>query len=143
MGEWATASYGVGEGKRVRVLGEMHFPDSLGLLYSAFTYFTGFKVNSGEYKLMGLAPYGQPSYLQAIKDHVASIAEDGTVTLNLDYFGFLDSMEMTSQRFAQLFGGRRRNPETRITRREMDPGPPPYRPSPKRRSSRWPPRCTS
>ena len=120
VGEWATASYGVGEGKRVRVLGEMHFPDSLGLLYSAFTYFTGFKVNSGEYKLMGLAPYGQPRYLQAIKDHVASIADDGTVTLNLDYFGFLDSMEMTSRRFAELFGGPRRKPETRITRREMD-----------------------
>lgn len=120
VGEWATASYGVGEGKRVQVLAEMHFPDSLGLLYSAFTYFTGFKVNSGEYKLMGLAPYGQPRYLRAIKDRVASIAEDGTVTLNLDYFGFLDSMEMTSHRFAELFGGPRRKPESRITQREMD-----------------------
>lgn len=120
VGEWATASYGVGEGKQVTVLEEMHFPDSLGLLYSAFTYFTGFRVNSGEYKLMGLAPYGEPRYLQAIKDHIASIAEDGTVTLNLDYFGFLDSMAMTSHRFEQVFDGPRRLPETQITRREMD-----------------------
>jgi carbamoyltransferase len=120
VGEWATASYGVGEGREVRILKEMHFPDSLGLLYSAFTYFCGFKVNSGEYKLMGLAPYGKPKYLTLIKEHIATIHDDGTVALNLEYFGFLDRLEMTSARFDQLFGGPRRLPESRITRREID-----------------------
>jgi carbamoyltransferase len=120
VGEWATASFGVGERQEVRILKEMHFPDSLGLLYSAFTYFCGFKVNSGEYKLMGLAPYGQPRYLNQIKEHIATIHEDGSVALNLDYFGFLDRLEMTSPKFDELFGGHRRLPESRITRREMD-----------------------
>jgi carbamoyltransferase len=120
VGEWATASYGVGEGKEVRLLKEMRFPDSLGLLYSAFTYFCGFKVNSGEYKLMGLAPYGEPRYLDQIKEHIAIIRDDGSLALNLDYFGFLDRLEMTSPRFERLFGGPRRLPESRITRREMD-----------------------
>ena len=120
VGEWATGSYGVGEGNEVRILKEMRFPDSLGLLYSAFTYFCGFKVNSGEYKLMGLAPYGQPKYLSEIKKHIATIQEDGSVELNLEYFGFLDRLEMTSPRFESLFGGPRRLPESRITRREMD-----------------------
>lgn len=120
VGEWATASYGVGERSEVRILKEMHFPDSLGLLYSAFTYFCGFKVNSGEYKLMGLAPYGSPKYVNLIKEHVASIRDDGSVGLNLEYFGFLDRLEMTSPRFDELFGGPRRLPESRITRREMD-----------------------
>lgn len=120
VGEWATASFGVGEGQEVRILQEIHFPDSLGLLYSAFTYFCGFKVNSGEYKLMGLAPYGQPRYLTNIREHIATIREDGSVALNLDYFGFLDRLEMTSPKFDELFGGHRRFPESRITRREMD-----------------------
>jgi len=120
VGEWATASFGVGEGHKVSVLREMHFPDSLGLLYSAFTYFCGFKVNSGEYKLMGLAPYGEPKYLDRIREHVATIRPDGSVALNLEYFGFLDRLEMTSPKFDELFGGHRRFPETRITRREMD-----------------------
>jgi carbamoyltransferase len=120
VGEWATASYGVGEGGEVRLLKEMRFPDSLGLLYSAFTYFCGFKVNSGEYKLMGLAPYGEPRYLDQIKEHIATIRDDGSVALNLEYFGFLDGLEMTSSRFEQLFGGPRRLSESRITRREMD-----------------------
>jgi len=120
VGEWATASYGVGKGQEVRILKEMDFPDSLGLLYSAFTYFCGFKVNSGEYKLMGLAPYGEPKYLDSIKDHIASIREDGSVLLNLEYFGFLDRLEMTSPKFDKLFAGPRRLPETRITKREMD-----------------------
>ena len=120
VGEWATASYGVGEGSEVRLLKEMRFPNSLGLLYSAFTYFCGFKVNSGEYKLMGLAPYGSPKYLDVIKENIAGITDDGAVTLNLEYFGFLDGLEMTSPLFEQLFGGPRRFPESRITRREMD-----------------------
>ncbi|HKM79093.1 MAG TPA: carbamoyltransferase N-terminal domain-containing protein, partial [Candidatus Bathyarchaeia archaeon] len=120
VGEWATASYGVGKGSEVRILKEMHFPDSLGLLYSAFTYFCGFKVNSGEYKLMGLAPYGEPKYLGFIKERIATIRDDGSVELNLDYFGYLDRLEMTSPRFEQLFDGPRRMPESHITRREMD-----------------------
>ena len=120
VGEWATASYGVGEGREVRILREMHFPDSLGLLYSAFTYFCGFKVNSGEYKLMGLAPYGQPKYLEVIKEKIATIHEDGSVALNLEYFGFLDRLEMISPHFSELFGGPPRARESHITRREMD-----------------------
>jgi carbamoyltransferase len=120
VGEWATASYGQGEGSRVTIGREMRFPHSLGLLYSAFTWFCGFKVNSGEYKLMGLAPYGTPRYLGAIKEHVARVQEDGTVELALPYFGFLDSLKMVSERFDALFGGPRRLPESRITRREMD-----------------------
>jgi carbamoyltransferase len=120
VGEWATASFGTGAGSRVEVTREMRFPDSLGLLYSAFTYFCGFKVNSGEYKLMGLAPYGAPRYTDLIKDRIANIATDGTVRLNAEYFGFLDRLAMTSEKFDQLFGGPRRTPESRITRREMD-----------------------
>ena len=119
-GEWTTASYGVGQGNQLRLFKEMRFPDSLGLLYSAFTYFCGFKVNSGEYKLMGLAPYGQPKYLDTIHSHVARLREDGTVTLNMEYFSYLDSLEMTSDKFSVLFGGPPRAPESRITRREMD-----------------------
>lgn len=120
VGEWATASWGVGEDSRVSISHEMRFPHSLGLLYSAFTYFCGFKVNSGEYKLMGLAPYGSPIYAETIKEHVAQIEDDGAVTLNLDYFDFLGGLSMVSERFAGLFGGARRLPESRITRREMD-----------------------
>src|SRR5208337_5264081 len=93
VGEWATASYGVGKEGEVRIIGEMRFPDSLGLLYSSVTYFCGFKVNSGEYKLMGLAPYGEPKYLGLIKERIATIRDDGTVSLNLQYFGFLDKLE--------------------------------------------------
>ena len=120
VGEWATGSYGWGKGKEVRILKETHFPDSLGLLYSAFTYFCGFKVNSGEYKLMGLAPYGEPRYLELIKKEIAGIRDDGSVSLNLKYFGFLDRLEMTSPQFDRIFDGKRRLPESRITRREMD-----------------------
>jgi carbamoyltransferase len=120
VGEWATASYGIGEGEKIKLLKEMRFPDSLGLLYSAFTLFSGFKVNSGEYKLMGLAPYGEPNYLNLIKEHIAAIEPDGTVVLNMSYFGFLDSLKMTSGKFEKLFGGPPRKPESRITKREMD-----------------------
>jgi carbamoyltransferase len=120
VGEWATSTLGVGEGNRLRILKEMRFPHSLGLLYSAFTYFTGFKVNSGEYKLMGLAPYGQPRYVQIIRDHLLDLKEDGSFRLNLDYFGYLDGLTMTNSRFAGLFDGPARKAESAITRREMD-----------------------
>lgn len=121
VGEWATASYSVGDGSHLEILSDMRYPDSLGMLYSAFTYFTGFKVNSGEYKLMGLAPYGRPIYVDTILDNLVGLHEDGSITLNLDYFGFLDSHQMIDDdRFAELFGGPRREAESRITHREMD-----------------------
>jgi len=120
VGEWATASYGVGKGNDIRLLKELHFPDSLGLLYSAFTYFTGFKVNSGEYKLMGLAPYGEPRFKDLILKELVDLKNDGSIRLNLSYFDFLGGLRMTNNRFARLFGGPPRNPETDITQREMD-----------------------
>ncbi|MCD4768916.1 MAG: hypothetical protein K8R35_01960, partial [Bacteroidales bacterium] len=120
VGEWATASYGIGKGKEIRLFKELHFPDSLGLLYSAFTYFTGFKVNSGEYKLMGLAPYGKPKYKDLILTELIDVKEDGSLRLNLSYFDFLGGMRMTNRRFGKLFGGPPRRPETEITEREMD-----------------------
>ncbi|MBM3776437.1 MAG: hypothetical protein FJW37_14935, partial [Acidobacteria bacterium] len=120
VGEWATASIGVGRGSQVRLLEEMHFPHSLGLLYSAFTQFTGFKVNSGEYKMMGLAPYGEPKYVDLILRHLVDLKPDGSVELNLEYFDFLHRPSMTGERFAGLFGGPARQPESRITRREID-----------------------
>jgi carbamoyltransferase len=120
VGEWATASLGRGEDGTVELLKEMHFPHSLGLLYSAFTQFTGFKVNSGEYKMMGLAPYGQPRYVREIRDHLVDVKDDGSVELALEYFGFLESFSTTNDRFAALFGGPARQPDARITRREMD-----------------------
>jgi carbamoyltransferase len=120
VGEWATASIGVGRGADVELVKEMHWPDSLGLLYSAFTYYTGFKVNSGEYKVMGLAPYGEPKYVQTIYDHLVDLREDGSFRLNQDYFGYLDGLTMTNDRFSELFGGPRREPETNLTQREMD-----------------------
>jgi carbamoyltransferase len=120
VGEWATASYGIGEGKNLTILKELHFPDSLGLLYSAFTFFTGFKVNSGEYKLMGLAPYGVPKYKDIILSELVDLKGDGSLRLNLSYFDFLGGLKMTNSRFAELFGGPARVPETEITQREMD-----------------------
>ena len=121
VGEWATASYSVGNGSKLEIVSDMRYPDSLGMLYSAFTYFTGFKVNSGEYKLMGLAPYGRPTYVDVILDNMVSLHEDGSITLNLEYFGYLDSNQMIrDDRFAELFGGPRRPGESRITHREMD-----------------------
>ena len=120
VGEWATASYGFGNGKDLTILKELHFPDSLGLLYSAFTYFTGFRVNSGEYKLMGLAPYGAPRYNDLILSELLDLKEDGSIRLNLSYFDFLGGLRMTNRRFAKLFGGPPRKPETEITQREMD-----------------------
>lgn len=120
VGEWATSTIGLGEGNRMRVLREMHFPHSLGMLYSAFTYFCGFKVNSGEYKLMGLAPYGEPRYVEKIRNNLADFSEDGSIRLNLEYFGYLDGLKMTNVHFDELFGGPPRNPESEITSREMD-----------------------
>ena len=120
VGEWATASYGFGKGKDLTLLKELHFPDSLGLLYSAFTYFTGFRVNSGEYKLMGLAPYGVPKYKDLILSELIDLKEDGSIRLNLSYFDFLGGLKMTNSRFSELFGGPERKPETEITQREMD-----------------------
>jgi carbamoyltransferase len=120
VGEWATASLGIGEGRRIRILKEIHFPHSLGLLYSAFTYFTGFKVNSGEYKLMGLAPYGEPRYVELIERELIDIREDGSFKLNLRYFDYCAGLTMTNARFARLFGGAPRPPESALTQREMD-----------------------
>lgn len=120
VGEWATASYGFGEDNDITLLKELHFPDSLGLLYSAFTYFTGFKVNSGEYKLMGLAPYGVARYKNLILSELIDLKEDGSIRLNLSYFDFLGGLRMTNRRFSKLFEGPPRKPETEITQREMD-----------------------
>lgn len=120
VGEWTTASYGIGKGKDIEILKELLFPDSVGLLYSAFTYFTGFRVNSGEYKLMGLAPYGKPIYRDLILNEIINVKEDGSVRLNMSLFDFLGGLKMTNQRFSKLFGGPPREPETPITQREMD-----------------------
>ncbi|MGD9780763.1 MAG: carbamoyltransferase [Kiritimatiellia bacterium] len=120
VGEWATSTIGHGQGNRVEILGELRFPHSLGLLYSAFTYFTGFKVNSGEYKLMGLAPYGNPVYVDLIREKLLDLRDDGSFRLNLDYFGYLDGLTMTNNRFDELFGGPPRKSESDLTQREMD-----------------------
>ncbi len=120
VGEWATTSLGHGQGNRITIFSELRFPHSLGLLYSAFTYFAGFKVNSGEYKLMGLAPYGEPKYVDRIRDHLIDLKPDGSFRLNIDYFGYLDGLRMTNEKFAWLFGFPARKPESEITQREMD-----------------------
>ncbi len=120
VGEWATSTIGHGQGNRVAILSELRFPHSLGLLYSAFTFFAGFKVNSGEYKLMGLAPYGKPVYADLIRDTLMDLREDGSFRLNMDYFGYLDSLRMTNDRFSKLFGGPPRQAESELTAREMD-----------------------
>jgi carbamoyltransferase len=120
VGEWATTTVGRGSGAELAQLAEIPFPHSLGLLYSAFTYFTGFRVNSGEYKLMGLAPYGEPKYADLIRGHLIDLRDDGSFRLNLDYFGYLDSLRMTNRRFEELFGGPPRKPEAPITQRERD-----------------------
>jgi carbamoyltransferase len=120
VGEWTTTSLALGEGRRLRVVREIHFPHSLGLLYSAFTYYTGFKVNSGEYKVMGLAPYGQPRYAQKIREHLIDVKDDGSFRLNLDYFDYCTGLTMTNEKFDALFGGPRRAPEDRLRQREMD-----------------------
>jgi carbamoyltransferase len=120
VGEWATASIGVGDGNDIRIERELHWPDSLGLLYSAFTYYLGFKVNSGEYKVMGLAPYGEPKYVQQILDEVIDLKEDGSLVLNQKYFNYLGGLTMTNAAFDRLFGAPPRVPETNLVQRDLD-----------------------
>jgi len=120
VGEWATTSAAIGRGNRLEVQKEIHFPHSLGFLYSAFTYYTGFKVNSGEYKLMGLAPYGEPKYRDRILEHLIDVKPDGSFRLNMRYFDFCTGLTMTSPRFHELFGGPPRKPDERLTARHMD-----------------------
>lgn len=120
VGEWATTSAWLGEGRSLKPLWELPFPHSLGLLYSAFTYYTGFKVNSGEYKVMGLAPYGEPKYVKAIYEHLIDLKPDGTFRLNMDYFNYCTGLTMTGARFDEVFGGPPRKPESKLGQREMD-----------------------
>ena len=120
VGEWATTSAALGQGNRIEIIKEVHFPHSLGLLYSAFTYYTGFKVNSGEYKLMGLAPYGAPRYAQKIRDHLIDVKPDGSFRLNLDYFNYCTGLTMTNGKFDSLFEGPARKPDQLLTQRHMD-----------------------
>jgi len=120
VGEWATASMGVGRNGDIELWKELYWPDSLGLLYSAFTYYTGFKVNSGEYKVMGLAPYGEPKYVDTIYRHLIELRDDGSFTLNQKYFNYLTGLTMTNGAFDELFGGPPRVPESKLTQREMD-----------------------
>jgi carbamoyltransferase len=120
VGEWTTNSLGVGQGNHFKIIKDIKFPHSLGLLYSAFTYFTGFKVNSGEYKVMGLAPYGQPKYVQKIYDNLLDLKEDGSFHLNLKWFNYMSGLTMTGDDFAELFDGPRRKPESPLAQREMD-----------------------
>ena len=120
VGEWATSSIGVGRGNDLELLRELRFPHSVGLLYSAFTYFAGFRVNSGEYKVMGLAPYGSPKYVDRIKEHLIEIRDDGSVWLNMEYFTYPQGLTMTGEKFGELFDGPAREAETKLTQREMD-----------------------
>ena len=120
VGEWSTSSIGIGKGNEITLLKELRFPDSLGLLYSAFTYYTGFKVNSGEYKVMGLAPYGEPKYVALIKDKLLEVRDDGSLKMNHEYFSYSQGLRMTNGAFDKLFGGPPRKPESLVTQREMD-----------------------
>ena len=120
VGEWATTSYGVGIGNKIEVLADIKFPNSLGLLYSAFTYYTGFRVNSGEYKVMGLAPYGKPKYKDLIYRHLIDVKEDGSFKMNMSYFNYTVGLKMTNNKFNKLFGGPPRKPESKLTQKEMD-----------------------
>ncbi|MGE5795241.1 MAG: carbamoyltransferase [Ignavibacteria bacterium] len=120
VGEWATSSFGAGIENKVQIMGELHFPHSLGLLYSAFTYFTGFKVNSGEYKVMGLAPYGNPKYVQKIYDYLLDLKEDGSFKMNMEFFNYCAGLTMTNEKFEKIFDGPPRKSEANLTQREMD-----------------------
>ena len=120
VGEWTTTSFGFGKNNNIEILSEIKFPHSLGLLYSAFTYYTGFKVNSGEYKVMGLAPYGEPKYVDLILEKLIDLKEDGSFKLNAEYFNFISGLTMTNEKFHRLFGGAPRKPESKLTQREMD-----------------------
>ncbi|MBL1216273.1 MAG: hypothetical protein D8M59_02125 [Planctomycetes bacterium] len=120
VGEWSTATWGVGKANRIELEEEIRFPNSVGLLYSAFTYYTGFKINSGEYKLMGLAPYGQPKYADLITDKLIHVHDDGSIVLNQHYFDYVGGLTMTNERFHRLFDGPPRQPESQVTQKEMD-----------------------
>ncbi|MGC9452367.1 MAG: carbamoyltransferase family protein, partial [Oceanipulchritudo sp.] len=120
VGEWETATIGVGRGREIELLQSLHFPHSLGLLYSAFTYYLGFRVNSGEYKVMGLAPYGRPVYRETILANLIDLKEDGSFTLDQSFFNYVSGLTMTSRKFHDLFGGPPRSPETPLTQKEMD-----------------------
>ncbi|HPN39003.1 MAG TPA: carbamoyltransferase [Melioribacteraceae bacterium] len=120
VGEWTTTSYGIGEQNKIEIMADIKFPHSLGLLYSAFTYYTGFKVNSGEYKVMGLAPYGEPKYVDIILNELIDLKEDGSFKMNMKYFDFAGGLKMTNDAFNKLFGGKPREPESKLTQREMD-----------------------
>jgi len=120
VGEWATTTFGAGKGTDIELLGEIRFPHSLGLLYSAFTYYTGFRVNSGEYKLMGLAPYGEPTYADVIRKEIIDVKDDGSFKMNMDYFDYPSGLRMTSEKFHRLFGGPPKEPDSWVTQKEMD-----------------------
>ncbi len=120
VGEWATTSFGIGKNNQIELMADIAFPHSLGLLYSAFTYYTGFKVNSGEYKVMGLAPYGEPKYKKLIYDHLIDVKDDGSFKMHMDYFNYCAGLTMTNSKFHRLFGGPPRKPESRLTQKEMD-----------------------
>ena len=120
VGEWTTASFGVGKGNELDIWAEIKFPHSLGLLYTAFTYYTGFKVNSGEYKVMGLAPYGEPKYVDLILDNLMDLKEDGSFKMNMEYFDYCAGLTMTNEKFHKLFGSPPRTPETKLSQRDMD-----------------------
>jgi carbamoyltransferase len=120
VGEWATTSFGIGKGNKIELLEEINFPHSLGLLYSAFTYYTGFRVNSGEYKVMGLAPYGEPKYKDLILKELIDVKDDGSFKINMKYFNYCAGLTMTNEKFNKLFGGKPRKPESKLTKREMD-----------------------
>src|SRR5574338_769543 len=120
VGEWTTTSYGIGDGNDILLLADIKFPHSLGLLYSALTYYTGFKVNSGEYKVMGLAPYGEPKFKQLIYDHLIDVKDDGSFRMNMEYFNYCQGLTMTNEKFNKLFGGTPRKQETNLTQKEMD-----------------------
>ena len=120
VGEWATTSYGIGNGNKMEILADIKFPHSLGLLYSAITYYTGFRVNSGEYKVMGLAPYGEPKYKNLIYDHLIDVKQDGSFIMDMSYFNYGVGLKMTNKKFNILFGGPPREPESELSQKEMD-----------------------
>jgi len=120
VGEWSTASYGIGQKNKIKLMADIRFPHSLGLLYSAFTYYTGFRVNSGEYKIMGLAPYGEPRYKNLIYENLIDVKSDGSFKMNMEYFDYCIGNAMTNEKFHKLFGGTPRNPESKLTQKEMD-----------------------
>ena len=120
VGEWSTTSFGIGNDNKIEILADIKFPNSLGLLYSAITYYTGFRVNSGEYKVMGLAPYGEPKYKNLIYEHLIDVKEDGSFKMNMDYFNYSVGLTMINKKFNDLFGGPPRKPESELTQKEMD-----------------------